>query len=476
MIIYVLAFLAALDLTRASKPYSMEYTVDSIFVVMRGGLMPPRNEFTSSTVNDEMGGVDKTSLTSVGKRQMYLLGRSIGEEYENKGLKIEGRDSIRLYSQNEVAYITSARIVGFGFARNKNEFKHNSKNPKIHPKFFSTSLPPDFYTSLPAGLQPIEINLKTIESVDYFFKLANRYTCPNINLKIVAMQIEKLNEVFKYQDSFSAVLKRYGLSNEKVSKLHNTSSLYKAARVYEYLYILKHTSDVPPIDLEEKEVLDLKRCYEAYYTSVVAHTDLLKITTAPLLIDILAGLDSEKESQVKASFYIGNDKFMSSIVNTLGLFQPDCAYLPYTQGSSPPYNCSGFPYHSANIVIESLSLQSDSAKTTDKKYVRIRYNGEYVSLDHASNTPEVPIPFEDFKKALQERVFMDWKERCGLEFRLEQSSSILVWMMLLLLFNVLIIGFFCLGIYITYSSKDNTSTKEQKKRTETGIPPNTNSN
>ncbi len=437
--------------------------IDNLQVFVRGGVTAPRS-IMSENKTDPLLRYPRQLLLEAGKRQMYLLGRHIATNYSRlHNFTLSDRSQIKIYSQNESPYIMASRIFVNGLIPQENKLVNQPKN-KLKPEFKNGVIPDtDFETPLPGALNPIFVSLRMIEQVDYFFKLSSRYTCPNIKLNTVTKILQDLNKKFRFADSLARIKKLYNLM-AKVPEISNTTTLYEAARVYEYLYILD-SAEPNVVDTTSEDYLNMKKCYETYYTCVVSPPEVLRLVTAPTLESVVESINNRTagiaNENIKTRVFLGHDKFMSSLLLALGIINADCSYLPYLEDRSPSFRCAEFAYPSSNLIVE---LWKDDETT--ERYVRMRHNGDYVNFDLKESPSNHLYDVKEFIREIQTRVEMSWKEKCGLDVMKDPESNIFRWLIAFVVFNLMLLGLFVLGVYLTYIKKYNLTVKPADSQNE----------
>jgi Histidine phosphatase superfamily (branch 2) len=427
----------------------------NVNMIVLAGYTAPRDNIVKRPSEQIIGNVSYNSLLDSGKRQMYILGKRYRKEFSTFLASIKGTsNSISIRALNNMPGVMSAWALSLGMLPDNQKLDTPYPTEKAKPRFAGKAPSPVNFTSpLPASEPLKRISFSDFEQTDYLFQLSSLYTCPNFNINIVKKEIKRLSKKFTFDESFNKVSEYMQYDPENIDFMKSTSKLYRSSRLFEFLEAMNSVGLNTKFPTNSKEYKDLQVAHEAYMTSITANSDTLNLLNSPIASLILQNIEhtrgiSEKSQDEgkKMNIYMGHQKFMIGILNFLGLYKPECAYKPYTDGTESPSTCVEFPRPGASILIEFYKedFGTDIKPAFSNYYVNIQYNGRSVGLGQKSmnnNDEDGLIEYDEFVRFLNAKIIRNWEGACGLgeiEKADSQERSSITWVILLVVFNIIV--------------------------------------
>lgn len=448
--------------------------VEAVTVFTRSGSEAPRSDL-SKKKTDLFKQSQPNSLLPAGKRQMYLLGKQLALEYPRVWENVMVTRNYTLISMNRIVQRVSALALFAGFLKDTTIMEENQDQSKFMPPFAGQANGVNFRTPLPEGMLNILTQIANYDNIEIMFDLTSKNTCPNIDLNSVRREITRVNQNFTFEDSYQTIKERLEI-NDQQDEMQGATTLYKAARLYEYLRALRDSSTETIIKENDPAYQDMRKAYEAYVTSTLPNKNFTRITTAPVLImstyqfaDFINRKETVKYiSSTRFMVFSGNDKFLIGLLLNLGLYSRECAYGPYSSKLilRDPLRCVEFPEPGSSLVFELLNIGG-------RAFVQVKYNGQPMPLYGSSfaynpiHPPLHDIPFERFYELMKEMVDWEFAESCGLSDRSPVSQVKLEkWLLLFVLWLGILMIVFSVMIYFFYLKSRPTAVNEADAESE----------
>lgn len=423
----------------------------SLVILLRSGIESPRELLSKNSTIDQWMIEDNfpRTLLRAGKRQMYLLGRQISIDYQNFLRKINPATDFNAISRSYSAEITSTQAFTLGLFPDTKVF-NKVMTKEMMPPFPGVISEITFNTTLPAFKQPLRIRNSKVNNVDQYFDLGQANVCPNVNKRTVQVAIDRLNDKFRFEQSYQLAKAALDLNEEKISSMSNKLSVYKASRIYEYLSAQNVATKNWLFPANSTVFKDMKICNEAYLVTTIADPEINSLMSTPLISSLVkkftlynSTLSPFEDSPIE--MYMGHDKWMTAILIYLKIINPECFLKPYSEGTD--LNCKEFPHPSTNLIFE---IYKDTV--TGAHFIRTRYNGETIRIGKEPsmakypdmNTPAYLIKF------IQSNITENWKDMCGLgeipnQGIVEQMSN---WIIVLVIWTLSVVVIFAIGSYV----------------------------
>lgn len=434
--------------------------------LQRYGAVSPIWDYSSDLKWVHYTGGEAQSLTDVGKRQMYNLGKLMQLDYPDLLGGALREKNVRIQSSKKARTISSAGAFMTGLIQDTRPLELDPADPRIQPKFATTKprVRPAFPTPLPPGKNSFSV-YSTNSDKDFLMEINSQNVCPNTNLKSSQIEIDALNQKFKYQAELEEVFRELNLNESTLYK--KESNMFKCFSLFQYLNA-EHYNDTdakyPGTEEKTKKVFNnLKYCYEAYVWALFGEDDDLKLAASPMILNITlalrrlqAGVTSKLASTVneepKLILYLGHEKTLLPVLYALGLVKRECFYKRFTNGEANP-DCESveFPMYGSSIVFEVWNKTESSSLLC-----KVKYNGRHMKIG-INQTEEDSYDCSELVEYLEGRVFKKWMELCGIEYirTIEVKSE--KWLLFLIGSNLLILVF---GIIMfCYIWRDNRQTQ-----------------
>ena len=216
---------------------------------------------------DELGGIWKNfgSLTQVGIKQHYLLGKKLRKYYDNFISKEYNPNEIKIYSSNYNRTIMSAQSQLLGFYDNydleskiknddiinedniQNNFELNNIIPPIllFDNKYDITFTEKFRCKLPKTM--VKKNIKYIETLKSFDKLndiRNRFN--NKYMDIISNEFKAINYtnnffgMYKFCDMFIAFFFDNGINKKKINDIEKKHKIFNTSEILDICYDYFH--------------------------------------------------------------------------------------------------------------------------------------------------------------------------------------------------------------------------------------------
>jgi len=199
-------------------------------------------------------------------------------------------------------------------------------------------------------------------------------------------------------------------------------------------------------DLIDKAVFYLREhpVYSKYY----------QLIASPGLLEVLNLMESSinKQRAKKLVVFSVSEIVISAILASFKAIDPECAYKYRTNLAALESKCPPSPDFAENIIFEFHFDQ-----TTKKYFVKIRHNGNYISVCNDSEK----CSYEEFVDLVKKVTVEDWSAKCGLNpvsKARRPEDRLVLWMTILLVafFLLTVISiFFVLKFYMSRETDMN---------------------
>lgn len=387
-------------------------------------------------------------LSSVGRRQMYLLGLQIHRNYSTLFSPPFDKDEVffRVSGSNRSyhsAEILASAIFKDVFPREKLEgVKETDKRVQPPYKIDDEVLKINSLDPIPNG--PIMVSIARKESYyDDVLKLGQSLRCSSLNINRQS-EIEgaKLNKKKKLEFT-NKIIEDLDLTIVKDGTLISCFKLSKF--VYSNYFSNPDWENVikPKTETWDK----LTRCYQASSVVLMGDEESMMTSGTPLVLKIQEILKRrnkflkiKKNWGLKYSAFLGSDPNFEKTLLILGLFNRDCVINQYL--SDKWQGCvSGGGYGTT------LNFEYFFDEETKKGEVNVKYKGtsrnvcgnkiflEKIGLgkiyekyqkiySKKGDTEEFYCDFEDFDKILEKRVIKDWEKKCGINWKNDSPPTL----------------------------------------------------
>lgn len=414
--------------------------IKMIIVVTAEGISTPKNRNVVSPDRIKQGQEQWLSpgfeqLTNNGRRQMYLLGKSILEDYPmllGKGIK-EKEVVVYSYghptsSESAVSFlsaiVTKSDPLGLLNVTDNRLYPFTDSDETIQILANNTIFHEE---ALPPGVTPVAVSSPTFR--DQLFSISDPHVCPYMsdlsNAKHIYSQAHKFVEALPdIEEKVVQLYKRLDLVGNSIN--HGVAQsgelffyAYKAVEILECRHLAGNLTE----SFDQEDPL-----FKYFYTISDfsqflflgdSWAEILKIEASPLLEKIMKDLDNRISSTFKKMYlYSGSRQNLYGLQGALLGIDVDCMTRGAKEHRIIP-GCREMPDFSSNFIIELVAKGG-------KHYVRTRYEGVYVS------TCDEPIDDEYFscellkwKERVKSRIYMNWIEVCRIPVQKPYKNPLL---------------------------------------------------
>lgn len=344
-------------------------------------------------------------LTPNGERMHFLLGQQIRKNYP----ELFGPDSDLKQDEIEVWASSVARTQLSAQSQLAGLFPEGTGLSITTPNNNKFFLPPfegvDYkwpesdVGSLPFKFRSIPM---TIPSKEFDFHYLSGYdtTCPNADLYSKKFDPEAHKKYEYLVNDVGKELEAKGFSPKKPYNIEkwnvNATALFSDEMI---TYLNYYNEYYPKMDARLMELIF--RIHRVKFTCEFDDPKIIRLRSDRVARGILQGMEDyiSGNSKKRFIFYSGHDTGVHSHIILSGLTNLQCM-VDKAQGKSVTGNCEDIPDFAAQFLYE-LVIKDNSY------FVRTLYNGKLFSF--CDNAKEY-CPFEEFKKAYAEKLFMDPEE------------------------------------------------------------------
>lgn len=346
-----------------------------VLEVFRHGAREPLKDYWNAKDFKHWG-----ELTGVGMRQHYNLGTFLREIYIKKYKFLsEEYDPYEIYVRstdvNRTIQSAESHLLGL-FPLGTGPKLPNNLDPLFeNPPFLKSFLNLKHHKSaLPAKFQPVPLHILP-ESEDKVLAPTNdNCLAPSIFWEMAINSPYYKNISEKYKSTTYLLGKILNMSDNQIKNL----SLQNVHDIYDvFICDLYAAMPLPDISLDLWQNLTIIYNLVKFY-DLTGNIDALKFYVTPFFNEVLESLSLKvtgKTKKLKWKMYSAHDTIMTIIMGALNLTNYQCLEDKIITGQSTSLNCETVPEFAANLIIE-LHREKES----EEKYVKVRYNGNYVYL------------------------------------------------------------------------------------------------
>ena len=382
-----------------------------VIEVFRHGAREPVYDYWNARSFREFG-----ELTSVGMHQHYILGQEIRTRYidtlnflcpnhEPEELYVRSTDLNRtlasaisqlygLYPLNYGPYLP----LGIEESRIIPPLKHLTKatsNKRLWNKTFG----------LPMGFQPIAV-LSVQEKDDELLRPYMPNLCPvNIMLEKRQKNSKKYQE---WKDEFESTFHQLEVMVNSSDMTNLTITIDTASRVYDVFEADRYFNQDLPENMTEELWKNLTFISDMHlYYVKLGERDQQMFQATPFFQEVIASFDdklSPNPSNYKFKMFSAHDMTLAYILTGLNLTSYKCLEEVFRTGKTKEFHCFSYPIFASSMFFE-LERDDESGEVV----VRVRYNGEEVSLCGRRDTA---CGYREFKERLMAFMVKDFKGIC----------------------------------------------------------------
>ena len=377
------------------------------------------------------------SLTDVGKRQMFNLGRYLLKSYprffERRLLDAE----VYVVASAATRTISAAASLMQGLHSGTDPLRTSQNDPRLFPAFkprIAQSTWPGVATDspLPPGWNSFTVH-STSEKYDRLLNLNSKDVCPNKNQLISKRLREELNSVnpLAVAQELKRVANFYGIDDKKVNLSDVDTCFYFFSLVQSDYY----NRNEPHFSPKRPETADtynkIKACYEAYVMSLYGEEKDLAMAGSPLSLNITQHFrthinesdqfhtqDNSISSRIRRKLYLYSvhEKSILPYLTILKLINRTCINNRF-KGVAEQTDCVEFPHSGSNLIFELIfdDKNPKGIKSLDSYYIRASYNGKPKNISGLATSQDFRIPYRDFEAFIDKNSILDWLVRCGID-------------------------------------------------------------
>lgn len=425
-------------------------------------------KYGNSTLKNQFA--EPKTLTEVGKRQMFLMGRYYKLKYKSLFNGDLLSNDVNVISSDTSRSVTAAHAFILGFTEQTAVLETNNLDKRLQPCFKSANqseliVNPGFETPLPPGWNTITIQATSVEN-DTLLNLNSKEVCPNRNILLTKKEKARLSTYMNVEAELRKVAEIYGVNASDI----DFSDLEMCTKIFSLIESDYYRRSDPIISKsgEYAELYDkIEKCSDASLISLYGNYQDIVAAGSPIFVNITNTIKDfvERDSPIpdtvftvknrRMHIYSCHKKSFFPAMVIFGMSSIQCVENRFKGLPMPENeNCFEFPNPAIHMAIELLRERATQSNSKHEYFIRVLYKDAPFKLPGMSQDT---IPLKEFLSFIKRSINTEWARDCGLYLPDVPQKPTESWAILLVASNGLLLIIIITAFWLMW-----TRTSKQK--------------